>query len=111
MIQDVAGDAVNGKARNYELDFWKFIAAIFVVLVHSYSLFDGEFLVASQGRLAVEFFFLVTGFLFAHSIIRDERSFSFETIGSETWHFLWRKTRSFLPFYVIGFALAWCGLL
>lgn len=111
MRQDVVGDAVNGKVRNFELDFWKFIAAIFVVLVHSYSLFDGEFLVASQGRLAVEFFFLVTGFLFAHSIIRDKRSFSLETIGSETWHFLWRKMRSFLPFYVIGFAFAWCGLL
>lgn len=97
-------------SRNYEFDFWKFIAAVFVVLVHSYSLFDGEFLVFHQGRLAVEYFFFVTGFLFANTILRDERPFSRQTIGNETWRFMWRKIQAFLLYYIAGFALSLLSL-
>lgn len=95
-----------GGKRNCEFDFWKFVAAIYVVLVHSYNLFQGDFLVAKSGYLAVEFFFIVSGFMFAGSVFRDDRPFSKHTIGAETWKFLWKRINGFLPYYLIGFTVS-----
>ncbi len=91
------------KKRNYELDFWKFIASIFVVIYHSHSIFDGEKTVYINGYMAVELFFVISGYLFASSVYRDTRPFNCETIGKETWSFMKRKVKGFLYFYIIGF--------
>ena len=88
---------------NLEFDFWKFIASIFILLVHSYSIFGGERLLCRRGWIAVELFLIITGYLFAQSVAKDPRPFSAERIGGETWAFLARKFRGLLPFYVLGF--------
>ena len=88
---------------NLEFDFWKFIASIFILLVHSNTIF-GERLLCRRGWIAVELFLLITGYLFAQSVAKTPRPFSAEMIGGETWAFLARKFRSLLPFYVVGFA-------
>ena len=87
---------------NLEFDFWKFIASVFILLIHSYSIF-GEWLLCRRGWVAVELFLIITGFLFAQSVAKDPRPFSAEMIGGETWAFLARKFRGLLPFYVLGF--------
>lgn len=89
-------------AWNPEFDFWKFVASIFILLVHSY-VFFGEYLLCQRGWIAVELFLIITGYLFAQSIAKDSRPFSAETVGGEAWAFLARKFRGLLPFYVLGF--------
>lgn len=87
---------------NPEFDFWKFVASIFILLVHSFVVF-GEHILCQHGWIAVEFFLIVTGFLFAQSVYKDTRPFSPETVGGEDWAFLAKKFRGLLPFYVLGF--------
>ena len=91
---------------NPEFDLWKFVGVWFVVLFHSYRVF-GERLVCRDGTLAVELFFLVSGYLFASSVCRDSRPFSAETIGLDTWRFIWHKFKGLLPLYLIGFFLVY----
>ncbi len=93
------------KKRNGELDFWKFIAALFVALYHSHSIFDRE-VFPKHGALAVEFFFIVTGYLFAASVYRDKRPYDRNTIGSETLCFMTHKIKGFLGVWIYGYALS-----
>lgn len=97
---------MNRPARNGEFDFWKLVGAVCILLVHSYTVFGKEHVVARFSFLAVEFFFMVSGWLFAASIHKDSRPFSLDTIGSESWSFLLKKVKGFAPYYVFGFVLA-----
>lgn len=90
--------------RVIEIDLWKFIAALFVVILHSLSLFKAK-VVLPYGYIACEFFFIVTGYLFAASVMRDDRPFSINTIGIETWRFIVRKIKGFWLYFAIGFML------
>lgn len=87
-----------------ELDFWKFVAMIAILLVHSHTFF-GKGVVLKYGFLGVELFFLITGYLFAASVYRDQRPFSSETIGSELWAFIRHKIGGFLPYFLVGWTL------
>ena len=87
---------------NPEFDFWKFVASIFILLVHSFVVF-GEKLLCHHGWIAVELFLIITGYLFAQSINKVSRPVSSETVGGETWAFLVKKFKGLLPFYVLGF--------
>ncbi|MGE7930260.1 acyltransferase [Lysinibacillus xylanilyticus] len=55
------------------IDLTRFVASIFVVFIHTYPLFDFSptanfFIVGILGRLAVPFFFIVSGYFFAKSL-------------------------------------------
>ena len=53
-----------GVKRNYTLDFLKFVFAVIVMLFHSNSLTnDRGQMIFLNGRIGVEFFFLVSGCL------------------------------------------------
>lgn len=57
----------------HAIDLMRFIAAIFVVFIHTYPLFDfsptaNYFIVGVIGRLAVPFFFIVSGYFFAKNL-------------------------------------------
>lgn len=88
-----------------ELDFWKFVAMIAILLVHS-RVFFGKDVVLKYGYLGVEFFFLITGYLLAASVYRDQRPFSSEMIGSELWAFIRHKIGGFLPYFLVGWTLS-----
>lgn len=88
--------------RNGEIDLWKFVAAIYVVLFHSKAFYQPALFHGSMA-LAVEFFFVVSGFFFASSVYRDGREFRIRTIGRETVGFLRHKIRGFLYYYLLGF--------
>ena len=58
--------------RNYTLDFLKFVFAIIVMLFHSNSLTsDQGQMIFLNGRIGVEFFFLVSGCLMCESAARQ----------------------------------------
>ncbi len=91
--------------RNGEIDFWKFVASIYVVLYHSRAFYNPDLFRGSMA-LAVEFFFVVSGFFFASSVYRDKREFSSRTIGGETVGFIRHKVNGFLYYYLFGFAFS-----
>ena len=64
------------KKRNYTISFLKFIFSIFIVIYHCQFLFNKirGFVLFKRGYLAVEFFFIVSGYYFMSSIEKDEKS-------------------------------------
>ena len=93
------------KKRNGSLCFWAFIFCMIFVLHYAY-FFDPEKAASGtffffRGELAIDFFFLFTGVLFAQRIgaIPEDRGFSWRGYGS----FL----KSNLRFYLPAFAICW----
>ena len=65
--------------RNYVIDLLKFIFSIVIVLYHINTLDlqprGGGYLIAKSGFIAVEFFFIVSGYLLAQSTDRQTDNF------------------------------------
>ena len=56
--------------KNGAIDFWKFAFSIMIVLFHSYYFANNEDgAIFREGRIAVEFFFIVSGFFMAKSAV------------------------------------------
>ena len=64
------------KERNAFISFLKFAFSLIVVVFHCHLLFRGAniFLFSKRGYLAVEFFFIVSGFYFMNGIEKNEKS-------------------------------------
>lgn len=90
--------------RNRTIDVMRLLFSIIIVLFHSKS-FLSEFRPFSGGFLAVEFYFLVSGFLMAQSSLKYEGN----NIGNETKEFIMKKAGSVFPemavAWVIGFII------
>ena len=94
------------KKRNGAIDFWRFVFAIVLVIFHTCML-DHDGVYEAQGflfpfplgSLAVEFFLLTSGFLFAKSLNKRPENDILSWKG--TWSFFKGKLMSFYPAYVI----------
>lgn len=96
--------------KNGKIELLRFVFAVIVVIFHinidtwrlelqTY----GWFPLFAQGALGVEFFFLVSGYLMAKSV-RKQNSIQapdIDTLGSDTIQFLWRKLKPILPFHLL----------
>ncbi|MBC8577488.1 acyltransferase family protein [Yanshouia hominis] len=91
--------------RNNVIDFAKFIFSVVILLNHSNSLMPGKGCFMFGGYLAVEFFFLVSGFLIAQSSAKKS-SFDANTIGTETLRLVLNKFKRIFPYYSLGFVLS-----
>lgn len=93
---------MHAQKRNGAVDFWKFIFSLIIICFHT---FHYESLNGMQpfkgGNSAVEFFFLVSGFLMAQSA--SKVTCTKESIGRETARFMSRKIKGLYP----EFAVAW----
>lgn len=105
--------------KNGKIELMRFLFSIGVVLFHVNTGFWEEKMVIREnmtfflhGYIAVEFFFVVSGFLMARSVSGqvqreglnpDCRSGS---LGDDTLRFLWRKVKGFLPYHLIFSAMA-----
>ncbi len=101
------------KVRNGELDFLKFIFSIIVVIFHSRSFGSesaGDDIFFKGGWLAVEFFFLVSGYFFIPSIDGFIRKLSAggkeKTLYSENVSFIGNKIKSILGIYILAVIFA-----
>ncbi|MBQ7817708.1 MAG: acyltransferase [Oscillospiraceae bacterium] len=97
--------------RNGKIDFLKFLFAALVLVHHSRYVVGDKNSLFLGGSFAVEFYFLVSGYLMMASIKKmSERTVS---LGAETGAFLLKKYKSFCPeiliTYVIAFAVTYLG--
>lgn len=87
--------------RNGSIDLMKFGFTLLVMMFHTTKLFKG-------GYIAVDFFFIVSGFLMAKSM--ESRMMKEETkslgLGTDTLSFLLRKAKGIFPYYVSAFVLS-----
>ena len=90
------------KKRNAAIDYLRVLFAVITMLHHSRYVLGDENCVFLGGSLAVEFFFIVSGYLMMESIARIEEKKAQPGLGTETAQFLWRKIRALLPEYLIA---------
>lgn len=79
--------------RNYYIDFLKLIFSIGIVLYHSWA-FTGIFREGWAGRIffGVEFYFIVTGYLFIKSFEKSKK----EEFGKSSLKFVFNKVKPIL---------------
>ena len=80
--------------RNGAIDFWKFIFAVMIAHFHSNNMTDVKNIPFIGAGPAVEFFFLVSGFLMAQSLSKYPKS---TLIGRDTRNYLIHKIRGLCP--------------
>ncbi len=101
-----------GKKRNTVVDIAKLAFAVAIVLFHGNLLVQGTYnwetdlIIMPSGYMAVEFFFIVSGYLMAAKSIAMRNVFE-GGVGSETLFFIKRKFSVMFPYFffswVIGF--------
>ena len=103
--------------RNGKIDFLRFVFALMVVLAHinldfwnwERTYFGGIF---SLGKnMGVEFFFIVSGFLFAMSISSLNSESNGFDIAKEDFSFIWKKVKVILPYHLIACSIAFVFVL
>ncbi len=104
-----------GKKRNGAIDFWRFVFASILVIFHASMMdfkligHDPDYLFPFWlGSLAVEFFLLTSGFLFAKSMNKPRTVDSFSWKG--TWTFMKGKLMSFYPAFLICLVLTFIAV-
>lgn len=74
---------------------------IMIVIFHVTERVPEEGSLMKHGRIGVEFFFLVSGYLMAKKALNTkEENLS---IGQETVQYIWKKIKSFFPYIVVAF--------
>ncbi len=88
------------KSRNGKIDFYKFIFSIVIILYHFGCAieYDCNYTLFQKGYISVEFFFIISGFLFARSLSKYE--YNKETIIKTDLSFIWKKYKSFFPYHI-----------
>ena len=87
--------------HNGIISIWKFLFSLMVVILHC------DFLAPSKnqiilrgGSIAVEFFFITSGYLMAVSAFKRSNK---KNIISDTWSFIWKKVKTLFPYVLIAF--------
>lgn len=107
---------MNKKKKNGTIEFLRFIFCMIVFFYHIQkhilgglpSLKNGIHIsFFANGAMGVEFFFLVSGFLMAKSIVKSnkEEKINFDNLGKDTWLFLFKKWVSIFPYHLVAFIL------
>ncbi len=91
------------KKRNGEIDLLRFIFSVIIVIHHYNASFD--FNILKNGYIAVEFFFLLSGYLMAQSAYKiTSRKDKLEPseIADLSWSFIIKKVKAFYPYYAFA---------
>ncbi len=97
------------KKNNYYVDFWKFIFSIVIVSYHTH-VFAEKFNVRPYfclGFLAVDFYFVVTGYLMVNSIIEHNKKYNVKTIGRDTIKFIFSKFKTIFPYLILSMIVSY----
>ena len=88
------------KVRNGKIDFMKFLFAFIIVIHHSRNLVGDDVSPFFGGSFAVEFFFIVSGYLFLRTILKAPDNTS--EIGKETKNLIEQKQKKELNFTILS---------
>lgn len=86
------------KKRNSTIDLMKLLFSIMVILLHVSLNFE-DFTLFRRGLLAVDFFFIVSGYLFYNTVNKT----SDEDVFKTNVKIIWKKYKKFFPYILIGF--------
>ncbi len=97
-------------SKNGKIELLRFIFSIIIILFHTnINFMENKQLSAenltffSHGKIGVEFFFLVTGYLTASSIYKKKNT---DNIGKSTANFILKKYLSIFPYHIVAFTIA-----
>ncbi len=90
--------------RNGSIDFWKFIFSLVIMSFHSIYFAGDEKFLFYNGANMVEFFFLVSGFLMAESVMKQDTQGT--AVWKSTWRFLFHKIKGMCPEYYVAWAVS-----
>lgn len=92
------------KKRNATIDLMKFVFALIIVLFHASANLKLGFRFFVNGRLAVEFFFIVSGYLMVRSAMKESAAQDdvFGTANRQILH----KIKGLFPDYLIAWAIS-----
>ena len=93
------------KKRNHEIEFLRFVFASMIVLNHSKNLFPDGGRLFLKCSFAVEFFFIVSGYLLMMSVDRANKEGKPSNLGQETITFLKRKISAFYIELAVAYVL------
>ena len=87
------------KTRNGAIDFWRMIFCLMIVFFHGKWLVSADFVLFERGDIGVEFFFILSGFLMAASVGKEERIKGPSiNLGTDTIRFLVKKIKTIFPY-------------
>ena len=89
--------------RNHMIDLWRFVFSIIILIHHTRFLIGDENCLFLGGSLAVEFFFLVSGYLMMASL---DRSSSSASIALDSFNFIKKKILGFYPELLIAWIIS-----
>lgn len=92
--------------RNGAIDFWKFVFSVVILCFHSLYFAGEEKYLFADGANMVEFFFLVSGFFMASSVMKHSADGMQEPVWKSTWQFLFHKVKSMCPEYYVAWAVS-----
>ena len=104
-------EKVSGKpaaaSRNTAIDLLRFVFAVIIMLHHSRYVVGYDNCVFAGGSLAVEFFFIVSGWLCARAAASERAKCGgvIEDLGRRTRNFLLRKIRGVFPEVLVSFVI------
>ncbi len=88
--------------NNGIISLWKFIFSLVIVFFHCETLYNySPDRLFKGGYIVVEFFFIVSGFYFAKSVLKEKYKKS--TIGKECINFIYKKVKTFIPYIIIAY--------
>lgn len=91
--------------RNGKIELLRFLMCLVITLMHTKEFISKSSQhIAIRGYLAVEFFFLVSGYLMMQHIFKKEESN--KDLGKDTWSFIANKIKSMIPNYYVSFFIA-----
>ncbi|MBR1416904.1 MAG: acyltransferase [Bacilli bacterium] len=90
--------------RNGLVGFWKFMYALMIVVYHGAPFVNGgNFAFFRNGYLAVEFFFIISGFYLAKQV--DNNKNDTNKLGVETFELIVGKIKKYLPLVLIAWLI------
>lgn len=98
--------SLKGNSYNGAIDFWKFIFCLIILVFHVGEAFGQDKYPFYLGKYAVEFFFVISGYLMCVSASRKE-AVADVNLGRETLSFVLHKVKAILPAYLLAFIVAW----
>lgn len=92
--------------RNGEIEILRFLFSATVVFYHSKYLTNRTVFSSGKGYFAVEFFFLLSGYLMMASVRRREKAGESQNLGRETVSFIRKKISSLYPEVAVAWVFA-----